>query len=238
MTEARPLSDWVPISSQGRWQGVNFSGEASSRIVPIVLPTNRDVLNAHWSVQRKGCLITQKLRVNKGGGKLVVWMSSDGLSAPATEDGVVFVESEGAYAAIRVASGGFELRKEVVSVSTIEKRAARSPAGVMVVPAKEDSPVILEVMTKSRVNSFGDFKKLVVACEMKMDGAVLKYQSIYGDAFTFDSSYRNIPTINGKPVDYAPKKVLESPFLNADYDTGVVTISREKATQTLDFAAD
>lgn len=238
MTEARPLSDWVPISSQGRWQGVNFSGESSGRIVPIVLPTNRDVLNAHWSVQLKGCLITQKLKDHQGGGKLVVWMSSDGLSSPTIESGVVFVEANGAYAAIRVASGEFELQKEVLSVKSIDKSVRRSPAGMMVVPKKENSPVILEVMTKSRVDSFGDFKKLVLACEMKMDGAVLKYQSIYGDAFTFDSSYRNIPTINGKPVDYAPKKVLESPFLNADYDTGVVTISREKASQTLDFAAD
>jgi hypothetical protein len=238
MTEARPLKDWVHISAQGRWQGVNFAGKASGRIVPIVLPTNRDVLNAHWSVQRKGCLITQKLKDHKGGGKFVVWMSSDGLSSPTIENGVVFVEANGAYAAIRVASGEFELQKEALSVKSIDKSVRRSPAGMMVVPKNEDSPVILEVMAKSRVNSFGEFKKQVLACELEMDGAVLKYQSIYGDTFTFDSSYRRVPTINGKPVDYAPKKVLESPFLNADYDAGVVTISRKKGSKTLDFVAD
>jgi hypothetical protein len=238
MTEAKPLKDWVSISAQGRWQGVNFAGKASGRIVPMVLPTNRDVLNAHWSVQRKGCLITQKLRDHKGGGKMVVWMSSEGLSSPTIEDDVVFVESEGAYAAIQVASGGFELQKEAISVKSLDRGVRSSPAGVMVVPKMEDSPVILEVMAKSQVNSFGEFKKQVLACEMKMDGAVLKYQSIYGDTFTFDSSYLGIPTINGKPVDYAPKKVLESPFLNADYDAGVVTISRNKVSETLDFMAD
>ena len=237
MTEARPLKDWVHISAQGRWQGVNFAGKANGRIVPTVLPTNRDVLNAHWSVQRKGCLITQKLRDHKGGGRMVVWMSSDGLSSPTVEDGVVFVESEGAYAAIRVATGGFELQKEVLSVKSQDRSIRNSPAGVMVVPKMEDSPVILEVMAKSRVNSFGEFKKQVRACEMKMDGAVLKYQSIYGDTFTFDSSYRGVPTINGMPVNYAPNKVLESPFLNADYNSGVVSISRKKTSHTLDFAA-
>jgi hypothetical protein len=238
MTEARPLKDWVHFSAQGRWQGVNFAGKASGRIVPIVLPTNRDVLNAHWSVQRKGCLITQKLKDHKGGGKMVVWMSPEGLSSPTVEGGMVFVESEGAYAAIRVATGGFELQEEALTVKSLDKGVRRAPAGVMLVPKIEDSPVILEVMAKSRVNSFGEFKKQVMACEMKMDGAVLKYQSIYGDSFTFDSGYRGVPTINGKPLNYAPKKVLESPFLNADYNAGVVTISRKAATQTLDFPTD
>ena len=46
-----------------------------------------------------------------------------------------------------------------------------------------------------------------------------------------------VPTINGMPVNYAPNKVLESPFLNADYNSGVVSISRKKTSHTLDFAA-
>lgn len=238
MTEARPLKDWVHMSAQGRWQGLNLAGKESGRIVPIVLPTNRDVLNAHWSVQRKGCLITQKLRDHKGGGEMVVWMSSDGLSSPTIEGGVVFVEAEGAYAAVRIVSGGFELQREVLSVKSKDRSVRSSPPGVMVVPRTDDSPVILEVMAKSRVNSFDEFKKQVLACEMKMEGAILKYQSIYGDTFAFDSSYGRVPTINGKPVDFAPKKVLESPFLNADYNAGFVTISRKDVSETLDFVAD
>ena len=43
------------------------------------------------------------------------------------------------------------------------------------------------------------------------------------------------PTINGKPVDYTPPKVLESPFLNADFDDGVVTIRKGSKKKVLDF---
>ena len=41
MTEARPLSDWVAISAQNRWQGVIFAGEDDARIVPLVRPEDR-----------------------------------------------------------------------------------------------------------------------------------------------------------------------------------------------------
>lgn len=35
--------------------------------------------------------------------------------------------------------------------------------------------------------------------------------------------------------EYAPKMVFESPFLNADYDRGIVTISKEARKKVLDF---
>ena len=38
MHEPRPLSDWVHISVQNRWQGVIFAGDEDARIVPIARP--------------------------------------------------------------------------------------------------------------------------------------------------------------------------------------------------------
>jgi hypothetical protein len=68
-----------------------------------------------------------------------------------------------------------------------------------------------------------------------MKGALLVYKTIYGDRLTFDTSQKQTPSINGKPVDYAPPKVLESPFLNADYDKGVITIQKGEQKKILDF---
>lgn len=79
------------------------------------------------------------------------------------------------------------------------------------------------------------FKKIVLSLPVKMDGPVLKYTSIYGDKITFDTSYSEIPTININPVNYSPGKVFESPFLNAGYDSGVVTISKGRRKKVLDF---
>jgi hypothetical protein len=68
-----------------------------------------------------------------------------------------------------------------------------------------------------------------------MKGTQLFYKTMYGESITFDTSQKQTPTINAKPVDYSPPKVLESPYLNADYDKGVVTIQKGEQKKILDF---
>jgi len=68
-----------------------------------------------------------------------------------------------------------------------------------------------------------------------MDGAILRYTTIYNDHLTFDTSFEKTPRINGKPVNYTPQKVFESLFLNADYNRGIVTISKGDRKKVLEF---
>lgn len=239
MTEARPHNEWVMISSQARWQGVIFEGEGDPRIVPIPRPANNRVaFNQFWSVQSKGSLVTQKLKTNKGAAEMMVWMSKNGLTRPVEENGIVLVEAPGAYAAIRVGKGDFSLADHDFEGTKETGAKFRTPPGCVVTPADEYAPVILEVMDKSDVADFEEFKAKVQACKPRFDGPVLKYTTIYGDLLTLDTSYKETPTINGKPVDYAPKKVFDSPFLNADYNSGVVTISKGDRKLVLDFNED
>jgi hypothetical protein len=237
MTEARPLADWVHISAQSRWQGVVFGDSPGARIVPVVRPAGkaRDVLNGHWSVQSKGSLITQKLKGHKGGGPMIVWISAEGISKPVRDGNLVFVETKGAYAAIRVVGSNFELTDKVVSNPSIEGTMRVAPPGRTILPKDDFAPVILEVVAKKDFKSFEDFRTKVKANKLEMKDALLFYQTVYGDRITFDTSQKQTPTINGKPVDYTPPKVLESPFLNADYDKGVVTIQKGEQKKVLDF---
>ena len=238
MTEALPLKDWVHISAQSRWQGVIFGDNPAARIVPVVRPAGRarDVLNGQWSVQSKGGLITQKLKGNKAGGPMIVWMPLEGMREPVREGDVVFVETEGAYAAIRVVGSEFKLTKQDVSNPSIEGPTRVAPRGRVILPDDGFAPVILEVMAKRDVDGLDAFKAKVKATQPEMKGALLVYGTIYGDRLTFDTGQRKTPTINGKPVDYTPGKVLESPFLNADYDRGVVTIQKGGRKKVLDFS--
>jgi hypothetical protein len=236
MTEARPLSDWAPISSQSRWQGVVFAGETDSRIVPLVRPKNNSVnFNGQWSVQSQGTLITQKLKTSKGAAEMMAWISKRGLPEPVADGDTTFVEAPGAYAAVRVTRGGFKLAEKVFSGTKETSDAFSTPPGYVVTPDDEYAPLILEVMAKTDVESFEAFKAKVQACPIRFENAVLRYKTVYGDELTLDTSYKQIPTINGLPVDYAPKKVFDSPFLNADYNTGVVTISKDGRKKVLDF---
>lgn len=236
MTEARDHEDWVAFSSQSRWQGAIFEGEHDPRIVPVPRAAdNQACFNQFWSVQSKGSLMTQKLKQSKKVAEMMVWISQKGLSKPVTEDGVVFVEAPGAYAAVRVGQGGFKLTDQVLKGTEEEGTSFSSPPANIVLPDNEYAPVILEVMAKSAVKNFDEFKSKVKANQPRMNGTVAKYKTIYGDVLTLDTSYTEKPTINGAPVNYAPEKVFDSPFLNADYNSGVVTISKGKRKKVLDF---
>ncbi|MDD7985155.1 hypothetical protein PQO01_09355 [Lentisphaera marina] len=237
MVAARPLEDWAAISSQNRWQGVIFSGETPSRIVPIPRPIdNRVALNGFWSVQRKGCLITQKLKSNRGAAEMIVWMSQDGLSEPVDEEGVIFVEAPGAYAAVRVGQNGYTLSEEDFSCVNPLGAISHSPLGWVITPTDKYAPVILEVVAKADVKSFDAFKQKVKGCKPQFNGKVLSYQSIYGDTLTLDTSYQKTPTVNRKPINYSkPKMAFDSPFLKSKYDSGVVTIEKGKRKLVLDF---
>jgi hypothetical protein len=228
MTEARPLGDWVHISAQARWQGIIFGDNPAARIVPVVRPAGRarDVLNGQWSVQAKGSLITQKLRGNKAGGPMIVWMPAEGMGEPGREGNVVFVEAEDAFAAIRVVGSDFQLTEKEVSNPSIEGPMRVAPPGRIVLPEDDFAPVILEVMAKRDLDGFDAFKAKVKANKPEMKGSLLVFTTLYGDRLTFDTGQKKAPTVNGKPIDYTPPKVLESPFLNAGYNSGIVTISK------------
>lgn len=239
MTEARPFEDWVMMSSQSRWQGVIFEGEYDPRIVPVPRAENNQVcFNQFWSVQSKGSLLTQKLNTHVDVAEMMIWISARGLSVPVDEDGIVFVEAPGAYAAIRVGSGPYELKEAVFHGRKEEGTTFKSPPGFVVVPEDEYAPVILEVMAKSDVTSFSDFKGKAKEGHSEFEGSQFSYHTIYGDVLTLDTSYREKPRINGREVDYTPKKVFDSPFLNADYESGIVTIRKGERKKVLDFNCD
>jgi hypothetical protein len=225
MIEARPAGDWALISSQNRSHGAIFAGDNNAGILPQCDKTgsNRSY-NAQWSVQRKGTLICQKLETSRRAGRTKVWFSAAGLSEPIEEGNWVFAESKGAYAAVRVVDGGFSWEDE-----------RSRTKGIWLVCNNEYSPVILEVDQKSNYKSFADFQAEVAGNALSFEHTILQYTGIYGDSFTFFADYSQAPQINGKTVDYAPRKAYDSPFLRADWNSGVVHIQKAARSLTLDF---
>ena len=231
MVEAKSEKSWAKISSQNRWQGVIFNDANDARIIPIVRPKdNRVAFNGQWSVQSKGTLITQKLKTSKGAAEMIVWLSKAGLTEPKIDNSFVFVEAKEAYAAIRVVKNSLKLTEEIWQYNN-----RKSPAGNTVILKDQFSPLILEVMQKSEIESFDEFQKKVKACRISVDKNFIEYQSIYNDSLKFFFDYSQLPSINGKPIQIYKGKALDSPFLKADWNTGIVTIQKGKLKKILDF---
>jgi len=64
---------------------------------------------------------------------------------------------------------------------------------------------------------------------------ILEYRALGGDSLTFTADYSRPPRINGKPVDYAPPKAFDSPFIQEDWNSGVVTLQKGERRLVLDF---
>ena len=238
MSEALAPEAWIRLNIQSRWQGVIFKGEHDPRIVPIVKAKgNRDTQNASWCVQKQGCLIVHKLKQSVTSEGMMVWMSKEGLGKPIEERGIVFVEAPGAYAAFRPAWGAYTLEEKQLGRTKPNGAFAGTPPGYILTPEDPFTPVILEVVAKDEVESFEAFKNRVTAANLTRSGPVLKVKSIYGDELTLDTSYARNPTINGKTVNYQPKRVFDSPFIVSDYHSGVVTIRKGGKQAVYDFNA-
>lgn len=230
MEESRPETDWAEISAQNRWQGVIFSGDIDARIFPVPagidgagkIDKSASSYNSFWSVQSKGALITQKLKTGLHVGPMRVWFSHAGLSERGESEGWVFTVAPGAYAAIRIVSGASHWQAD--------------DKGDWLVSDDEFSPIIMEVAQKSDFADFKAFRQKVQSHPVQFKDKTLEYTSLAGDSFTFYADYRQPPRINGKPVDYAPPQAsLRSPFVNADWNSGVVSLKKDARHVTLDF---
>ncbi len=241
--EARPNTDWATISSQNRWHGVVFRGATDARIYPFC-ETKKSTYNQHWAVQRKGTLISQKLKDSKDATGLRVWFSKEGLTVPVKEGGWYFTGADGAWAAVRVVSGESGFLKDAPppakkKTDGDEDGEGGGPTkGGLILKCEEDfSPVIIEVAHKADFPSLADFQKAVLALPLTLENGVLSHTGLGGDRFTFFTDQSRPPEINGQPVNYAPDRVYDSPFVQSAWASGDVTIQKGGQKLLLDFNA-
>lgn len=221
--EARPELDWMMISSQNRWQGVIFDADPLSRIYPQAQIDYR-AYNQQWSVQSKGCMITQQLpediKYSKYTDSMRVYFSSQGLTSRIEKSGWVFMASTGAYAAVKCVSGTYHW---MVGDSR------------WMVCKDRYSPVIIEVGKKSDYASYTAFQDKVIALSLTYDGKVVKHKTLYGDDLTFYTDRTSLPKVNNQLIDLRPTRVFDSPFIKSDFNSGMVEISKNMRKLVLDF---
>lgn len=233
MFEAHANQDWSMISSQNRWQGVIFAGDLNARIFPVPQPVAkaRDrAYNTWWSVQAKGALITQSLP-GQNAGPMRIWFSRSGLEQRTESGGWIFVKAPSAYAAVRVAEG-----------QTSWEAIAAKPgveAGDWLICGTGSSPVILEVARQQDFSDLAAFKARILATPCRYEQKNFEYTSLAGERLTFFADRREPPQINGRRITLAPPSVsLKSPFISADWNSGVVSLQKGARRLPLDFNSE
>lgn len=235
MSQVRPLKqeDWVPFSSQNRWNGVIFAGHKTARIFTQPLqPKKGSVYNAEWGVQNKGVMILQRLRASNARGQMI-WF--DNSLKRHEKDGWIFVEAPQAYAAVRVVTGGGEWKADFVAQH--RDRRGRTGLGEWFAVNDEYSTIIIETIRKKYCSAFVAFQEAILANPLSWKGNLVEYRSnFYRTTLTLPTDAGSLPLVDGVPIDFEPKEVYRSPYLNGNFGSGVVKIQKDEKTLTLDFA--
>ena len=231
MIEARPVEDWTAISSQNRWSGVIFAGDPDARVYAAPYSAKgASILNGFLGVQSKGTMISQQLVRRKNGVMIAgegtsdgwrVFFSKAGLSNTVQNGPWTFAEAADAYVGVCVVKGDVTVEPDKY--------------GHWLVCEDPMTPVIIEAVRKSDYKSFSAFQSAAMARPTTLKQTVLRYQSLGGDQLTFYADQSRLPKINGTVVDLAPQKVYDSPFVQSDWDSGVVTIQCGDEQRILDF---
>lgn len=219
------------VSGGFRWQGVVFDNDLLSRIGFEVEPAKRKDwhgFNPFFSVQDRNILITQKWAPSPPNpptaepAHMKVYFSPT-LDLVQDEGGWIFAKDGGAFAAVKVAAGGYKWTPAWKHSETLDEKP-------FITCDKPDAPVILIANQASDYgNDFEAFKAAVKASPMEYKNGTLKYETI-----TFHGPSKPAE-INGKPVNLYPSRGYDSPFVRSDWNSGLIYIRKGNDTEILDF---
>lgn len=229
--EAVPQERWWNASTQNRWNGIVFAGHPTARIfTQPLMPKKGSAYNSEWGVQNKGVMILQRLHESNARGQMI-WF--DESLKRVEKDEWIFAEAPQAYAAVRIAKGGGQWKAD-----SVEQRRERKGAGggEWLALNNEFSPIIMEVSRKSDYAGFAAFQKTILSNSFKWEGRILEYRSeFYGTTLTLLVDAVGPPLIDGVPLNFAPAKVYDSPYLKGTFGSGIVTIQKGEKQLMLDF---
>lgn len=225
---------WLDDVSMGfRWQGVVFGSDPLARIGFEVKPAKSDDwhgFNPFFSVQDRNVLITQKwapVPPNPSTAMpayLRVYFSPT-LDTVQEEGGWFFVKAGGAFAAVKVVTGGYHWTPVWKHSDSLAKDNK-----AFITLDTENAPVILITNQASDYqNDFEGFKAAVKNQPVRHADGATQFATIrfFGPSRAGE--------VGGQTVNLAPARGYDSPFIRSDWNSGLIYIRKGNDTEILDF---
>ncbi len=225
---------WLDDASMGyRWQGVVFASDPLARIGFEVEPAkSKDWhgFNPFYSVQDRNLLITQKWAPTPPNpssampAHLRVYFSPT-LDKVVEQGGWIFVQDGEAFAALKVVEGGYTWAPAWKPSENIHDDKAFIRLG------SEKTPVILIANQASDYqHDFEAFQAAVQSQPIQYKEGELQFATI-----TFAGLQRP-PQIGNQPVNLAPPRGYNSPFIRSEWNSGLIYIRKANEALILDFS--
>jgi hypothetical protein len=172
-------------------------------------------------------------------------------------DGWIFIEQGDAFAAIRIVAGEYSAsdrpEESASFVTYVAKESLLEPLATdsyewnanrtLLVSKDPFNPIIWDCSSRRHFPSLEAFMQAVLGNRLELIKTVvpgwyrLVYKGTGENAATLHLNLANkeIPTVNGTALDYTPERVLHSPFIESDYDSGVIRLRKGSLGRVLDF---
>jgi hypothetical protein len=216
-----------------RWQGVIFASDTLARIGFESEPANAKDwhgFNPFFSVQDRNVLVTQAWGPSPPNprsalpARLRVYFSCT-LDAVQEDGGCIFAKDGGAFAAVKVAAGGYKWTTPWKHTDTLDKDNK-----AFITLDTPTAPVILIANQAADYNGdFDAFKAAVKAEPVRYADGVLRFATI-----TFQGTAQP-PQVDGKTVNLTPSRGYNSAFIRSDWNSGLIHIRKGNETLVLDF---
>ncbi len=217
------------LTSQNRYHAIQFATGLDSRVVPQCLGLkNNKTYNQQQAVQHKNIQIVQRNKNGVQTGPMRIYFAKGMKERLKERDGWYFLEEGNAYLAVK----------------------AFSPADTTACPASwdnefwlrpqdPDAPVVIVAGRKPKFGTLGDFMGYVGKLAVSAGGNRFTVSGADTDgapcALTLLTDLSGVPEVNGKAVNFTPLKLYDSPYLESEYGSGIVTIQKGARKRVLDF---
>lgn len=172
-------------------------------------------------------------------------------------NGWVFIENGNAFAAIRIVAGEYSAsdrpEKSASFVKYVAKESLKEPLATdayewntdqsLLVSKSPFNPIIWDCSSRRHYPSLKSFIEAVLDNRLELLKTVvpgwyrLVYQGTGNNAATLHLNMANkeIPQIEGTPIDYTPDMLFESPYINSLFGSGRIRLEKDSVERALDF---
>jgi len=217
------------LTAQNRHHCIQFATGLDSRVVPQCLGLqNGKTYNQQQAVQHKNIQIVQRNKNSKQTGPMRIYFSKWMKDQLQERDGWFFLEEGNAFLAVKAFSPA--------DASTCPTSWDNE---FWLRPENPDAPVVIVAGRRPKFNSSADFMAYAGKFAVRAEGSrfTVEGTDTHGEscALTLLTDHSGVPEVNGKPVHFSPARLYDSPFLESEYGSGIVTIKKGTRQRVLDF---
>jgi hypothetical protein len=168
-------------------------------------------------------------------------------------DGWVFLEQDDTYAAIRVlrvkadpdplafAKG---TDRYATTVELHDENYTWNDRRTVLRLINKFSPIIIEAGCRADYATMADFQRQILTNKLEIHKTVathetkiiVVYKGARAEEIVFNAANPfDVPTIGGRYIDYSHPKTFDSPYLNGDYDSGIIAVKKDQSRLTMNF---